>query len=389
VNSKAISNLKNAGFMHSLDLECFAHTINNAGEKFATPRLKVFASAYNNFITRSAKARSFFLDECKQSPKRSSSVRWFAHWEQCDQWFTVRKHMIPFLKRCMNEQVGATTTTENLIKLFQQDELLVELAAIKDAGHALCQALHMLEGDTFLAVHTFNIMNTLRFHCSNVQYTNVDNVLAMEISNNDDVNQSSINVSVDGKDYYKTQLRNHALECVRPGLEYIINKFFSRGSTLERNMQVFEACRLFHPLYARVAVGRDGQVSMVLNSIGVFSQDEVKNMADEYSSYVAVASDLANVDTSEYDKPGNNECFQWWVRNKTKLPYFCAGAFKVALLQPSSACVERVFSMLSSTFSDSQTALLFDAREASLMLRYNSGIPFTKLELQNGRESCF
>ena len=44
----------------------------------------------------------------------------------------------------------------------------------------------------------------------------------------------------------------------------------------------------------------------------------------------------------------------------------------LAIQQPSSAAVERVFSMLNNTFKDQQHNSLQDYLEASIMLRYNN-----------------
>jgi hypothetical protein len=370
VNTKAIGNLKRVGFKHVLDLECFAHTINNAGERFESPKVKNFAIAFNNFITRSAKGRAFFKDICNTSPKRPSSVRWFANWEQCCQWFDVRSKMDEFFQKCLQEGAGQKSTIIGLKQMFNDDELLVELAALKDAGSGLCNALHMLEGDTFLAIHAYNIIKTILSHCNHIQLTNVNKILATEI------------FQPGHKEEYKASLLDHALDCITPALEYLKNKFQTEETGLKQNMNVFEACLVFHPLFADITVRRKGagQLSTVLKQIGVFSETEMDNMASEYATYIALASMLDNEGASRLEQPGNNDCFDWWVRAKSKLPHFCSGAFKIALLQPSSACVERVFSLLANVFSNSQTSLLQDAREACIMLRYNSGQRMNELE---------
>ena len=62
---------------------------------------------------------------------------------------------------------------------------------------------------------------------------------------------------------------------------------------------------------------------------------------------------------------------EWWRQRKIDLPNWSALAFKVALFQPSSAGVERIFSMLDHLFTDEQTAALADYRTAAIMVRYN------------------
>jgi hypothetical protein len=47
--------------------------------------------------------------------------------------------------------------------------------------------------------------------------------------------------------------------------------------------------------------------------------------------------------------------------------HWSGAAFKVALFQPSSACVERVFSMFNNLFGDDRESSLEDLIESSLM----------------------
>ena len=61
----------------------------------------------------------------------------------------------------------------------------------------------------------------------------------------------------------------------------------------------------------------------------------------------------------------------WWKNHESELPCL-SEACKIALLiQPSSAAAERVFSILSNSFTDRQTRSLEDYTETSVMLQYN------------------
>ena len=53
------------------------------------------------------------------------------------------------------------------------------------------------------------------------------------------------------------------------------------------------------------------------------------------------------------------------------LSLLCDSARKVLVVQPSSAAAERVFSILSNSFTDQQEQSLEDYVEASVMLQYN------------------
>jgi hypothetical protein len=57
---------------------------------------------------------------------------------------------------------------------------------------------------------------------------------------------------------------------------------------------------------------------------------------------------------------------------KLEIPELFLVAKEVALLSPSSAMCERVFSMLSQGFSSNQDSALEDYKATSVMLRYNN-----------------
>ena len=69
----------------------------------------------------------------------------------------------------------------------------------------------------------------------------------------------------------------------------------------------------------------------------------------------------------------------WWAKYAKDLPAWAELARLVFLASPSSAAVERVFSILRNTFDAGQKLALEDYVETSLLLQYNnrpgSGLP--------------
>ena len=66
------------------------------------------------------------------------------------------------------------------------------------------------------------------------------------------------------------------------------------------------------------------------------------------------------------------DTWTWWCSQKDALPEWFQLATMCALLQPSSAAAERVFSKLRAFLSRRQEAALEDGVEASMMLNYNN-----------------
>ena len=61
----------------------------------------------------------------------------------------------------------------------------------------------------------------------------------------------------------------------------------------------------------------------------------------------------------------------FWVDNKTTLPAWYSVVEKLWLVQPSSAMMERVFSVLNNVFGKQQTSALNDLVETTVMVRFN------------------
>ena len=64
--------------------------------------------------------------------------------------------------------------------------------------------------------------------------------------------------------------------------------------------------------------------------------------------------------------------WRWWMQRGTTLPTWYEFAIKLAVVQPSNASSERVFSLLNGLFSDRQQNALDDMINLSVMLRYNA-----------------
>ena len=98
---------------------------------------------------------------------------------------------------------------------------------------------------------------------------------------------------------------------------------------------------------------------------GLRSGAILRGLKDELPTYMATA-DRVSLSTTLVDE------LQWWHNHESDLPKWST-AFKVALLiQPSSAAAERVFALLSNSFTERQTRSMEDYIETSVMLQYNN-----------------
>ena len=164
---------------------------------------------------------------------------------------------------------------------------------------------------------------------------------------------------VPGSSISSQQWLAYANRCVEPGLSYYKKKFTDE---LSGTVAAFKAARLFVP-HKINEMKPDASAIDALKAFPFLDNIAVLDgLKQELPTYMAKAADISP----------SIEPLRWWKNNSGELPHWSQAACKVALVQPSSAATERVFSLLSCSFGAQQDSSLQDYIETSLMLQYNS-----------------
>ena len=103
--------------------------------------------------------------------------------------------------------------------------------------------------------------------------------------------------------------------------------------------------------------------STLLDRFSFVDEDVIEKLVGEKDEYHILAS---NADAG-YDLR------QFWHDNRLKLPRWYDVAKDIALIQPSSASMERVFSILRACMDERQESSSSDRIAASALLKYNRG----------------
>ena len=125
-------------------------------------------------------------------------------------------------------------------------------------------------------------------------------------------------------------------------------------------LELFKTARYFSPS----KVSELKPTSSDLSSLSVFpcfDSEAIEGMKSELPTYLAAAEGVA---------PQCDHC-EWWKYHSADLPMWARSFQKIALIQPSSAAAERVFSILQSSFGKQQEQSLEDFIQLSVMLQYN------------------
>ena len=154
------------------------------------------------------------------------------------------------------------------------------------------------------------------------------------------------------------QLINYATSCVKPGIQYYIDRL---NGCMQTPLAAFKAARLFSPQKVQ-EMQPDCTAVDTLLAFPFFYQTTLEDFKTELPNYLAAVEDV----NPTYDP------IEFWKTHELSLRYWAKAARKVLVVQPSSAASERVFSLLNSSFGHQQNSALQDYIETSLMLQYNN-----------------
>ena len=211
-----------------------------------------------------------------------------------------------------------------------------------DAGEPFIKATYRLEGDGPLAFIVYEEISTIQAAISSKYYRNESGV-AKDLS--------SIPTQVQ-------QLVKYAESCVEPAYKYFEDKL---GEDLAISLSIFKQARKFDPSKIVDMHSSPDDIEELCIFPFLNSDSIIHELKSELPKYLAAAND---VDPTTDKK-------SWWKRNEEILSSWSKACKSVLLVQPLSAAAERVFSILSNSFTDRQEHALRDYIETSVLLQYN------------------
>ncbi|CAN0385678.1 unnamed protein product, partial [Laminaria digitata] len=123
---------------------------------------------------------------------------------------------------------------------------------------------------------------------------------------------------------------------------------------------LFKVARIIYPSFVRQQL-RDDVQPKALRIFPFVTKEEVVILTAELPKYInAAAAARATYPVRSF-----------WVDNTVALPGWYKVVKKLWLVQPSSAMMERVFSVLNNVFGKRQTTCLNDLVETTVMARFN------------------
>ena len=186
-----------------------------------------------------------------------------------------------------------------------------------------------------------------------------------------EVHDNAVALSGGDDALYKVEM-DKAIKAIRVVQQYM--KTYT-DKDIERTLRILRACRMFNFFFVAETNIEVLEEEMVhLQNIAYFTQDVTDELKMELAEYKRAAQDAVakvNQELNEEKKEVKKDLWKFWKRNQLVLKKFWLAALEIAIFQPSSAFIERVFSYFRQGFDDTQELALEDMKETGTMMRCN------------------
>jgi len=333
-------------FRHAIDMNCISHTLDHVGGHFRGALSDDVVSCFLSIMSHSTIAKAIWRDCFGKSPRSVSATRWWSRyefacsvgivWDKIDNFVdAVRK------AECSPAQVSIlASVVEDLDKKTLVGRQLKVLSVVM---LPFVKTTYNFEGDGFLLPLAFD---------------ELDNLISLCNSPNDVLRAAG-----------ETDLKD-SREWILPALSYFSKRM---NEDCASRLLVLRRARIFNPLRVLdVGVKIDEIESLATIFPWLeFQNGLISQMIVEWAKYKSRAKDFAVPPGISFAERASM-IWDWWMRQRVNLPAWSSAVALLALVQPSSAAMERVYSIVRRQFDDKQTKSLMDYVEGSVMLEYNN-----------------
>lgn len=353
VNGVAVRSMQELLYPNAIDVKCVSHSLDNVGKRFEVPLVDEFAQWWVSLFSHSPAARLAWKQRTGKAPKTYSATRWWSRWEVLQEVLQCFGDVQPFLE----ELSCSPSARQHLLDILTDNHQAVpnsnevfrmELAAAIDGGRPFVMTTYTLEGDGPLVLTVYDRLQEIIASTTDIHFPNIMAV-AKSIAPNNQARQQ--------------ELITAAEQCVQPALNYFRLRFSHQDGDLRYLVEIYKGARLGNPSFVRDTNPAMASVDN-LRELPFLNRDEtIDSLKVELPVYKAACANLP---------PGDIDTLSWW-RRQQNLPNWKLAVQKILHITPSSASVERVFSLLKASTTSQQENLLEDQLQLALMLQYNRG----------------
>ncbi|CAN0254953.1 unnamed protein product, partial [Laminaria digitata] len=345
-------------FQTAHGIQCLSHMFNNTGGRIKTKMANRVIMGLRALLSQSFANRAFGKETVGKSWKSVNAVRCGAS-HDCNQ--DVMKNLVEmrlFLKELKTADLSTNVAAQELLELLDDpiDGLLakLQLAVLCDVGGVIAHATYALESNSPMIEKTWDIVQTVT-------------TLTQPVLPNSDavIHDATKHLHGPELELRKAELRRICLACNEGLREYGFERFGGHVTAKFSNQLLLsKAARAIKPgfvaMYADAATMLEDMPSLL--AFNFVTPAILDGLTLELITYFPIARNLPSYSISTRD---------FWLSHKEQLPLWFDLVRKLWLFQPSSAMMERVFSVVNNVFGAQQTTILNDLFELTVMLRHN------------------
>ena len=372
-------------YIGSMDLKCLSHTITHCGEHIPLEYLKGFKENLCQMMNANGganKSRPYWMTVFDRSWNPPGNTRWWATFELFVFIYENWERLLHFVNTATtNGQIEGSLilNLQEAVRDPRRKEILrFEAAVIAKTCLPLIKETYTLEGDSCCSLIAYDIIQGLKDWFE----VNLDTVSFQGLPEEIHITARELASAPEQQDADVIQLMDNmkakAYSMIEGAKDYFDRTILG---ILGEDIRKYQACRLVNPFYASVKLVRGNPQSIrlfmeefqeLVRGLGRFTDDEIRQMTQEIATYKGHLRDGVIQELPGDPADQMTDCLDFWKRYYQTMPALAKLARVCITIAPSSASVERVFSILKSTFSVNQmSSSLEDYTALSVMLQSN------------------
>lgn len=351
-------------------IPCLMHAMSNLGTRLrkSFPLVKMFMSGYKKMSNTSEAARALWRLECKADCPRLADKSFWKWWDCVQTVLLCWASLARFLK-VAGDRGMASKSVAKMQSAFAKPELKIQLEFCVTAGLPFRHAGFLLECDGFALPFVQGRLSVIGEWCE---------AWKVQRLHHPTVHEATFAASALG-------LRGAQIEDVAKSLVSVASNVvanFERAVLAEMSslLPLYRAAGLLHPARymwehekADFTVTLHSCVDTLTRLKGIVNRDVLRGqLLGEHPEYVRAAKEWK---VSIGAEPGGDtpaRLWDWWRAISAKVPAWFTVAKILVLLQPSSAAIERFYSLVKANSDDTQGAESQETLASRCMLMYNT-----------------
>ena len=366
-------------YVEAEQLPCVSHTLDHVGEHFHTPNLSPVLMAWRGLFSKSDKAAGAWNRLALSSFPSFSSTRWWSEYEEQTYMFVHQDDRDTFVMDSFHSDFSASAYIKTLYSNtfgnsdggFSWKLAELELVTVVECAKVFVQGTYFLEGDGLTILYAYDYIKHIERVVENQHYPLMDEYICHLVEDIEDVTD---------REQERAIYKAHCLEVIAPGYNYFKNNLLA--GDVGACLPLYEAVRLGNPAYVKHALavrGIDAPKAEVrtLLVMKCVNQERIEALLSELPAYTQSCTDYAGqwlfrapspwttlAEVKSFKKarsdPVGLPILEFFRNYSTSFPAWAELAEDIFILSPSSAAVERVFSVLRDKFDSKTLQALVD-----------------------------